>query len=141
MDREKLNSNFDINAKCEDMIKTSEMIVDKYQSIIDKGYEPSIYVSLAYDVKNYLPKLFKENQKLKKDFNKAVHKSTEFESKVYELETQQKEFIEYLKNEIKETSKKWGNVLTNKSLHDVAMTIRAYKEILSKYKEITGDKE
>lgn len=72
MDREKLNSNFDINAKCEDMIKTSEMIVDKYQCIIDRGYEPSIYVSLAYDVKNYLSKLLKENQKYKEVIDKAI---------------------------------------------------------------------
>lgn len=74
MDREKLNSNFDINAKCEDMIKTSEMIVDKYQCIIDRGYEPSIYVSLAYDVKNYLSKLLKENQKYKEVIDKAIDK-------------------------------------------------------------------
>lgn len=76
MDKEKVNPNFDISAKCKDMITTSEMIVDRYQFIIDSGYEPSIYVSLAYDVKNYLPKLLKENQKQKEiidvlDFIKA----------------------------------------------------------------------
>lgn len=76
MDKEKVNPNFDISAKCKDMITTSEMIVDRYQFIIDRGYEPSIYMSLAYDVKNYLPKLLKENQKQKEiidvlDFIKA----------------------------------------------------------------------
>lgn len=130
MSEENNNPNFDVNSKYEDMIKTSEMIVDKYQCIIDKGYEPSIYVSLAYDVKNYLPKLFKENQKLKKDFNKAVHKSTEFESKVYELETQQKEFIEWLEKMVKD--------LFQKEEYGTGAT---YGYILSKYKEITGDKE
>lgn len=78
MDREKLNSNFDINAKCEDMIKTSEMIVDKYQCIIDRGYEPSIYVSLAYDVKNYLSKLLKENQKYKEVIDNLKDKLMEY---------------------------------------------------------------
>lgn len=53
----------------------------------------------------------------------------------------QKEFIEWLEKEIKETREKWGNALTNESLLDVAMTVAAYEEILSKYKEIMGCKE
>ena len=139
MDREKLNSNFDINAKYEDMIKTSEMIVDKYQCIIDRGYEPSIYVSLAYDVKNYLSKLLKENQKLKKDFNKVVHESTEFESKVYELEAQQKEFIEYLENTLKNIDNALGSFGSNTDYLQgkKEMTFR----ILLKYKEKIGYRE
>ncbi len=137
MSEENNNPNFDVNSKYQDMIKTSEMIVDKYQSIIDKGYEPSIYVSLAYDVKNYLPKLFKENQKLKKDFNKAVHKSTEFESKVYELEAQQKEFIKYLTSTIEELECDDFDDERMKEL--LLQNIITYKEILSKYKEIVGD--
>ena len=77
-----------------------------------------------------IDKLKQENQKLKKDFNKAVHKSTEFESKVYELETQQKEFIEWLVKMSKD-------LFQNEEYGSSAI----YGYILSKYKEIIGCKE
>lgn len=52
---------------------------------------------------------------------------------------QQKEFINYLEDEIKKLSKKWGNKLTETGYLDIAMTVRAYRIILQKYKEIIGD--
>lgn len=52
--------------------------------------------------------------------------------------SQQKEFIKYLEDEIMEIRAKWGNALSNASQLDVAMTVRAYEDILSKYKEIIG---
>ena len=55
-----------------------------------------------------------------------------------ELKNQQKEFIEYLENEIMEIRAKWGNALSNVSQLDVAMTVKAYEYILLKYKEIIG---
>ena len=56
-----------------------------------------------------------------------------------DLETQQKEFITYLEDEIKNTQIKWGNKLTEKGYIDIATTVRAYQIILQKYKEIIGD--
>ena len=66
---------------------------------------------------------------------------TKLKEENQELINQQKEFIEWLEKEIKETREKWGNALTNESLLDVAMTVAAYEEILSKYKEIIGVKD
>ena len=82
---------------------------------------------LEFVKNNILNPIQEENQQLKKDYNKVVHKATEFESEVYELEkqleekeniacnwkdsclenagkieeleNQQKKFIEYLENE------------------------------------------
>ena len=56
-----------------------------------------------------------------------------------DLETQQKEFITYLEDEIKNTQIKWGNKLTEKGYIDIATTVRAYQIILQKYKEAIGD--
>ena len=53
-------------------------------------------------------------------------------------ETQQKEFIEYLENEIKTTKIKYGNKLTEKGYIDIAITVRAYQYILQKYKSTIG---
>ena len=57
------------------------------------------------------------------------------------LINQQKEFIEYLEDEIKNIKIKWGDKLTEIGYIDIAMTVRAYQIILQKYKEIIGDKE
>ena len=104
---------------------------------------------LEEDLKN-------ENQKLKKQLNEKivlemklkdelegkrkeyqdVYKDVRIEIKSYK--NQQKEFIEYLENEIMEIRAKWGNALSNISQLDVAMTVRAYEEVLSKYKKIIG---
>ena len=54
------------------------------------------------------------------------------------LINQQKEFIEYLENEIKNIQIKWENKLTENGYIDIAMTVRAYQIILQKYKEIIG---
>ena len=76
MDREKTNPSFDINAKYEEMINVSKRIVEHHEFVSDGSCEPPMFVCLAYDVKNYLPKLLKENQKQKEiidvlDFIKA----------------------------------------------------------------------
>lgn len=70
MDREKTNPSFDINAKYEEMINVSKRIVEHHEFVTDGTCEPPIFVSLAYDVGNYLPKLLKENQKQKEVINK-----------------------------------------------------------------------
>ena len=169
MDVEKLNPNFDINAKYEDIMNVSKRIVEHHEFVSDGSCDPPSYICLAYDIKNYLPKLQQENRELKKQLHessietqhliekdiecpsncsklKELNKSLKASRRVakhhlnreLDLENQQKEFIEWLEKEIKETREKWGNALTNESLLDVAMTVAAYEEILSKYKEIIG---
>lgn len=56
------------------------------------------------------------------------------------MEMQQKEFINYLEDEIKNIQITWGNQLTENGYIDIAMTVRAYQIILQKYKEITRGK-
>ena len=72
MNRRIFNPNFDINAKYREMINVSKRIVEHHEFISDGSCEPPMFVCLAYDVKNYLPKLFEENQKLKNSINKAT---------------------------------------------------------------------
>ena len=70
MDREINNPNFNINAKYKDMMNVSKRIVEHHEFVSDNSCEPPIFVCLAYDVKNYLPKLLKENQKQKEVIDK-----------------------------------------------------------------------
>ena len=56
-----------------------------------------------------------------------------------ELLVQQKEFIKYLEDEIKNIQIKWRNKLIETGYIDIAMTVGAYQIILQKYKEIIGD--
>lgn len=69
---------------------------------------------------------------------KALQYLRSLEQKNYKLENQQKEFIKYLEDEIKNIQIKWGNKLTEKGYIDIAMTVRAYQIILQKYKSIIG---
>lgn len=112
--------------------------------------------------------LLKENQELKKKYENAV---ADYESVMFEKEQlkkqlepnyyvkglegalkeyhqemnkvtiQQKEFIKWLEDEIKNTQIKWGDKLTENGYIDIAMTVRAYRIILQKYKEIIGEKQ
>lgn len=112
--------------------------------------------------------LIKENQELKEKYENAVAdyettmaEKNELKKQVEECENkinwyenfevnktidklrlkhnaQQKEFIKYLEDEIKNIKMKWGNKLTEKGYIDIAMTVRAYQIILKKYKEIIG---
>lgn len=91
--------------------------------------------------KNLSEQLEKDNQELKEQLEAVKQVAKDHLKKEIELKIQQKEFIEWLEKEIKETREKWGNALTNESLLDVAMTVAAYEEILSKYKEIIGVKD
>lgn len=65
MSEERLNPNFNINAKYESMLENAKSIVENYLSHSDATCEPPAYINLVYDVKNYLPKLQQENQQLK----------------------------------------------------------------------------
>lgn len=116
MDEEK-NSNFDINAKYEDMINTSHRIIEHHEFVSDGSCEPPLYICLAYDIKNYLPKLQQENQELKKQLSNS-----------HQMKNQQKEFIAWLENKANGTQY---------TIHEFL----AYQLVLSKYKEIIGGKK
>lgn len=104
MDREKTNPSFDINAKYEEMINVSKRIVEHHEFVTDGTCEPPIFVSLAYDVKNYLPKLLKENHRLKseienlKEFKEErdIMKHFIIENNLWESFLNYNEFIEWL---------------------------------------------
>ena len=93
-------------------------------------------------------KLLKENQELKKQLEKyenepLINKISRIDcvvSNIYSRnKTQQKEFINYLEDVIKELQKIKETELDYDILKDVIPQLLAYKEILQKYKEITGD--
>lgn len=93
-------------------------------------------------------KLIKENQELKKQLennskiNVSDHKyASTCEDKVIILETQQKEFIKYLEDEIKELQKDKETELDYDILQDVIPELLAFKDVLQKYKSIIGDKD
>ena len=143
MNNEEYNPDFDINAKYESMIKTAIEIV-KYHS--DNNCEPPSYISLACDVKNYLPKLQKENQELKKqlencycnrtDCSSRIKDSKRYDSLVQKVEKQQNDFTEWLEKMI-------GNLEKQQSLrfnHSYQYKIDTLRSCLLKYKEVIGNK-
>ena len=87
----------------------------------------------------------KENQELKKQLennskiNVADHKyASTCEDKVIILENQQKEFIKYLEDEIKELQKTKETELDYDILRDVIPELLVFKDVLQKYKETIG---
>lgn len=97
---------------------------------------------------NYLREIEKENKELKKQLENCYCNRTDCsgrikDSKVYDslfqkVETQQKEFIKYLEDEIKELQKIKETELDYDILKDVIPQLLVCKEILQKYKEIIG---
>lgn len=69
---------------------------------------------------------------------KALQYLRSLEQKNYKLENQQKEFIRYLEDEIKELQKIKETELDYDILKDVITQLLDYKEILQKYKETIG---
>ena len=97
-------------------------------------------------VDSYLGQLEKENQELKEQLennskiNVADHKyASTCEDKVIILETQQKEFIKYLEDEIKELQKIKETELDYDLIKDVITQLLDYEEILQKYKGINRE--
>lgn len=96
MDREKVNPNFDINSKYENMINVSKRIVEHHEFVTDGTCEPPMFVNLAYDVKNYLPKLLEEKQLYKHRLDTA----NEFiESRKENMILEHYEDLKYIINE------------------------------------------
>ena len=106
------------------------------------GNEFENFHALGFDNKIYCPLCYfkKENQELKKQLEE--YKRLGFKhlnDKCNKLENQQKEFIDYLEDLIKQNEtvvevSKYGLPKNCSKL-----LIDFYKEILSKYKEIIGD--
>ena len=154
MNKEKHKPNFDINTKDEDIINNSKKIAELHEFVSDGSCEPPSYICLAYDVKNYLPRLIKENQELKEQlevgkeqYNDLVEEKEKIQeqlsSNTLQFENQQKEFIEWLEKEIKETDKTIEMLCDTNScrIPYLQNKNRLLKEILKKYKEIVGYKE
>lgn len=111
----------------------------------------------------YINQLEKENKELKRKLNEAIHKATEFESEVYELEkqlenykklgfkhlqdknnnleTQQKEFIKWLEDEKNRLARECSNIYEDSLGHTRLVNENIFDEvndILQKYKSIIG---
>lgn len=97
---------------------------------------------------NMTSRLKKENQELKKqleenkdNYNCLLKQKEQFEyimSKQVDYQGQQKEFIKYLEDEIKELQKIKETELDYDIIKDVIPQLLVYEEILQKYKEIIG---
>lgn len=141
MDKERNNDTLDINAKYKDMMYVSKRIVEHHEFVTDGSCEPPIFVCLAYDVKNYLPKLLEENEELKKQletkhdgFMASVEESCDLakeneklkerlkatkevveehlKNEIY-LKNKQKEFIDYLETEKNRLARECSQIYEN----------------------------
>lgn len=99
------------------------------------------------EVKDTCLSLLEENQELKKQLEEKENIACNWKDsclenagKIEKLENQQKEFIKYLEDEIKQINPKiLDDGELNLRLDDIKYTqYLTYKEILQKYKSITG---
>ena len=123
--------------------KIRKMVSDSFFENIMNNLDSSI-------IFKYIEGLEKENQELKKqlencycnrtDCSSRIKDSKKYDSLVQKVEKQQKEFIEWLKSEIKEckdVEEKYADGDDNSYYNNNELRI----EILSKYKEIIGGKD
>jgi len=146
-----------------------EICGNEFDNFHAQGFDNKIYCPLCYfkkenqELKSQLAgtthcfdeeehnKLKEENQELKKrlencycnrtDCSSRIKDSKKYDSLVQKVETQQKEFIKYLEDVIKELQKIKETELDYDILKDVIPQLLAYKEILQKYKEIVNGSE
>lgn len=110
----------------------------------------SLNIEELKEVNNYIKEIQKENQELKKqlencycnrtDCSSRIKNSKKYDSLVQKVESQQKEFIMWLENEINRLDDYCHDeqsVLYSMALYELQKT----KEILSKYKKIVGVKD
>ena len=109
-----------------------EICGNEFDNFHAQGFDNRIYCPLCY--------FKKENQELKKQLTtyQILHRDCKVDnlkniSKIEEMETQQKEFIEYLTSYI--------DLLSNKPDLIEEAEIDILEEILSKYRSIIGGKE
>lgn len=100
------------------------------------------YIDYKFEYKNnqkLIKTLLEENQELEKQFEAVKEVAEEHMKKWVTMQAQQKEFIKYLTSTIEELECDDFDDERMKEL--LLQNIITYKEILSKYKEITGDKD
>ena len=109
------------------------------QILEDTYIEYCAYVNLAHrysELKEQLENCYCNRT----DCSGRIKDSKVYDSLVQKVETQQKEFIKYLEDVIKELQKIKETELDYDILKDVIPQLLAYEEILQKHKEITQTK-
>lgn len=116
--------------------------VDDLMSAVDRLNKVPDYNGLLKEnkeLKKQVEDLFSENRNLRKKLENCMtfedYKYTL--NKKIKLETQQKEFIKYLENYMKQMVDDYGSFKYDKT-SVTSGEYKAYKEILQKYKEIIG---
>ena len=127
---------------------TAEQLVEKLDNELEMTICSDVVHGLDYEYKQ----LQQENQELNKqlencycnrtDCSARIKDSKQYDSLVQKIENQQKEFVEWLEKEISSLEKDSQiDCINNMLLVDIERDKRLYQKVLSKYKEITGDKE
>ena len=118
MNKERINSNFDINAKYQSMVEEANKIINVYLETSNL-YDDGRY-SLAYDVKNYLPKLQQEKQHYK-------------------------HIIDELEKWLEEEIKSWTEAINEERdyelVNEFAFKCNIYEEVLNKLQELKGSEK
>lgn len=109
------------------------------QILEDTYIEYCAYVNLAHRYSE-LKKQIENCYCNRTDCSGRIKDSKVYDSLVQKVETQQKEFIKYLEDVIKELQKIKETELDYDILKDVIPQLLAYEEILQKHKEITQTK-
>lgn len=109
------------------------------QILEDTYIEYCAYVNLAHRYSE-LKKQIENCYCNRTDCSGRIKDSKVYDSLVQKVETQQKEFIKYLEDGIKELQKIKETELDYDILKDVIPQLLAYEEILQKHKEITQTK-
>lgn len=160
IDKLKLSKIIDQEAKMIERLQeyiTKDEIYQDYKQ--DKLMNASDFEKFCIQHCKDIEELINENQELKKQlekrtkmFQNAYSYSQKMESRAIILETQQKEFIKYLEDEIEQNTPKlrWKH-FNEDGLNDYDVenpiyiekqpTNKVLKEILKKYKSIIGDDE
>lgn len=108
--------------------------IDDYLELVKEDRNcHGAYISFG----QYMYLLEKENQALKKSLKASRRVAKHHLNREFDLENQQKEFIEWLEDMIR-TLEMLDRTF---ALQNYKNEIRIYKEILSKYKETVGYKE
>lgn len=142
-ENEKLKKHLKVPKACN--LKTLEDYKSYYEDttreqILEDTYiEYCAYVNLAHrysELKEQLENCYCNRT----DCSGRIKDSKVYDSLVQKVETQQKEFIKYLEDVIKELQKIKETELDYDILKDVISQLLAYEEILQKHKEITQTK-
>ena len=98
MKEERINPNFNINAKYESMIEEANKIIKVYLETTNLYEEDGRY-NLAYDVKNYLPKLLEENKSLQSQLKakeEVIKEAREYIKKHIRIDDEYPAYMEML---------------------------------------------